>query len=70
MSNQELINKIQTNVARHVGKAMSSLDIAQASNDVKSAVKSEFWNACDDILDILELSKVSKEEQEDGKRLH
>ena len=66
MTSEEIKRKIQNNFSRHIAKALSSLDIAQANSDVKSAIKSEFWNACDDILEILELSKESKEEQNNG----
>ena len=62
MSSEEIINKIQNNFSRHIAKALSSMDIGEVNSRIKSDVKSEFWNACDDVLDILGLRKVSQGE--------
>ena len=49
--------------SRHIGKAMQILEIADADDSVKTAVKREFWWLLDDIKESFE-SKESKNNED------
>jgi predicted RNA-binding protein len=52
---QELKEKIIKKVNRHIARTLSQLDFAGIDSSIKAHVKTGFWNACDDILEILEI---------------
>ena len=42
--------EIQRIFRRHIAKALTQMDLADLQPNIKSAVKNEMWNTCDDVL--------------------
>jgi len=61
---EEFKDKLHANFSRHIAKALGAMEIGNASPEMKTAVKSEFWNTFDDVFMVMEASCVSKEREE------
>lgn len=61
---EEVKNLIHPVFSRHIARALGAMEIGGASQEMKSAVKAEFWYLHDDIISALE-SKLK--EVENGK---